>query len=554
MSSAQTMMRRRSWRAIAASIAAAALVCMLAACGRPGTAAPVVTGAPALVSDALHECVHAHRPGRQVLQLPAPDGGWSGHPQAVVVLNALAGEVDIRHGRRDRCGTLADARTLDSRFRAGVGTVLVPEPGDTAPIEIEYDANPLPLWRPIVQLGEPAPVQRADIGRFAIRIASLAVVLTLVMSALLSFVATRERAFLTYAATVSVFAVWLALLSNMWAWPRPWLPIAGFAIEAMVGLAVALVGVTTLALVRQSWLRRRLPQVERGVRQGARVLIVVGLGAPLMPPVVLAAMSVAAEVGFYLLAVIFAGVAIAAMLRRRNGGASLLAGVMPFLAVGIMETFAPTALALWKVEAFMLSGGWLALTCSMVLTLRLGVLRQQRDEMTRLAQTDPLTGLPNRRAALEQLERSIAAARAGGTPLTVAFLDLDHFKRINDLHGHECGDRVLRHVAHALRGAVRAADHVARMGGEEFLVILPGADPDHARMRIDALRAMLSGTAVVLDVPGLEVTLSAGISALRSDDTGVDALLQRADTAMYAAKHAGRDRTELEAPRPALVD
>ncbi|MFL6586401.1 MAG: diguanylate cyclase [Luteimonas sp.] len=539
---------------MAVSIAGIFLVCTLAACGRLGTAAPVVTGAPALVSDTQHECVHAHRPGRLLLQLPAPEGGWSGHPQAVVVLNALSGEVDIRHGQRDRCGTLTDARTLDSRFRAGVGTVLVPDAGDTAPIEIEYDANPLPLWRPIVQLGEPAPVQRADIGRFAIRVASLAVVLTLVMSALLSFIATRERAFLTYAGTVGMFAIWLALLSGMWAWPRPWLPIAGFAVEAMVGLAVALVGMTTLALVRQSWLRRRLPQVERSVRGGARALIIAGLCAPLLPPAMLAAMSVATEVGFYVLALVFAGVAVTALARRRGGGASLLSGVLPFLAVAALEAFAPMTLALWKVEAFMLSGGWLALTCSMVLTLRLGVLRQQRDEMTRLAQTDPLTGLPNRRAALEQLERSIEAARASGAPLTVAFIDLDHFKRINDRYGHECGDRVLRHVAHALRGAFRSADHVARMGGEEFLVILPGADPDHARLRVDTLRAMLSSTGVVLDKPGMQVTLSAGISALRADDAGVDALLQRADTAMYAAKHAGRDRTELESPQPALVD
>lgn len=529
-------------------------MCMLAACGQPGTTAPVITGAPALASDAQHECVHMHRPGRQVLSLPAPKGGWSGHPQAVVVLNALSGEVDIRHGQRDRCGTLADARTLDSRFRAGVGTVLVPDAGDTAPIEIEYDANPLPLWRPIVQLGEPAPVQRADIARFAIRIASLAVVLTLVMSALLSFVATRERAFATYAGTVSVFAIWLALLSGMWAWPRPWLPITGFAVEATVGLAVALVGMTTLALLRQSWLHDHQPQVERSVRWGARGLVIAGLCAPLLPLAVLAPMSVAAEVGFYLLALMFAGTAITGLVQRRRGGASLLAGVLPFLAVGALEAFAPMTLALWKVEAFMLSGGWLALTCSMVLTLRLGTLRQQRDEMTRLAQTDALTGLPNRRAALAQLERSIASARASGAPLTIAFLDLDHFKRINDRYGHASGDRVLRHVAHALRGAFRTADHVARIGGEEFLAILPGADPDHARVRVDTLRAMLSNTGVVLGKPAMQVTLSAGISMLRDDDAGVEALLQRADAAMYAAKHAGRDRTELDGTRPALID
>lgn len=537
------------------SIAITVLACALVACGRTGTPAPVITGAPAMASDAQHECVHVHRPGmRQVLQLSAPEGGWSGHPQAVVVLNAVSGEVDIRHGERDRCGTLEDARTLDSRFRAGVGTVLVPEAGDTAPIEIEYDANPLPLWRPIVQLGEPAPVQRADIVRFAIRVASLAVVLTLVMSALLSFVATRERAFLTYAATVGVFAIWLAVLSGLWAWPRPWLPIAGFTIGTLIGLAVALVGATTLALVRQSWLRMRTPWLERSVRIAARVLVIAGLSAPLLPPGALAVMSVVTEAGFYLLALAFVVAAVVALWQRHSGGASLLAGVAPFLAVGAMEAFAPTALALWKVEAFMLSGGWLALTCSMVLTLRLGLLRRQRDEMKRLAQTDPLTGLPNRRAALECLDHCIAEARKTAAPLTVVFIDLDHFKRINDLHGHECGDRVLRHVAHTLRGAFRSGDHVARMGGEEFLVMLPGADPEHARIRVETLRTMLTGTPLVLNIAGLKVTLSAGISALRPDDAGGASLLQRADAAMYAAKHGGRDRTELEQADEALAD
>lgn len=535
------------------SIALAALMCTLAACGRAGMPAPVVIGGPALASDAHHECVHMHQPGRrQVLQLSAPQGGWSGHPQAIVVLNALAGEVDIRHRERERCGTLADARTLDSRFRAGVGTVLVPAAGDTAPIEIEYDANPLPMWRPIVQLGEPAPVQRADIVRFAIRVASLAVVLTLVMSALLSFVATRERVFLSYAATAGAFAIWLALLSGLWAWPRPWLPLANYAVETLIGLGVALVGATTLALVRQSWLRRRAPGLELGTRLAAWTLVLIGLSAPLLSPDALAAMSVVTEIALYALALAFAVAAIVALCRRHSG-ASLLAGVAPFLAVAVMELFAPSTLALWKVEAFMLSGGWLALMCSMVLTLRLGALRRQRDEMKRLAQTDALTGLPNRRAALECLAICIDTARETGAPLTLVFIDLDHFKRINDVHGHGCGDRVLRHVARTLCAAFRSGDHVARMGGEEFLVILPGADPEHARIRIESLRTMLSGTAAVLDVAGLNVTLSAGISALRAGDVDGAALVQRADAAMYAAKHAGRDRTEMERPAGALA-
>ncbi|UNK42981.1 GGDEF domain-containing protein [Luteimonas sp. S4-F44] len=522
-------------------------VLSLAACVGWHHDAPVVTGLPTTAVEASQACDHAHTGPHVALRLPAPEGGWSGAPQAVVVMNTFAGSVDIQHGTRLRCGSPEDARTLDSRFRAGVGAVIVPEAGDTAPIEVGFDDNALPLWRPIVQLGQPAPIQRADIARFAVRIASITVVLTLLVSALLAFFATRERAFANYAMAASLFALWQALLSGLWAWPRPWLPVAGAAVPVLVALGLGMAGLTASALLRQSGLRRRRPRLDRATTWGARGLIAMAAVVPWLPTQAVAALSVAIELGFYLLCLAFAITALAALTQRRGDGLLLLAGVIPFLPIAGLQAAWPDGLALWKVEAFMLAGAWLALTCSMTLTLRLGRLRRQRDEMRMLAQTDALTGLPNRRAALERLEQCVADARVTDTPLTIAFLDVDHFKRINDVHGHETGDRVLRHVARALRHAFRDADHIARMGGEEFLAILPGAEPVHAQTRIDVLRVSLQDIGTALGITGLRVTLSAGVSALHPLDRDTAALLRRADSAMYAAKRGGRDRTETAA-------
>ncbi len=521
------------------------LLCALAACGRVSDG-QLVIGAPADSEETQRACEHDHRKTRHRLLLPAPENGWSGDPQAVVVMNTLQGEVDIRHGDRDRCGTQQDARTLDSRFRSGMGTVLVPARGDTAPIEIEFDQPLLPLWRPIVRLGEPASVQRQDNARFSMRVASVAIMLSLMVSALLTFVSTRERSFLSFAVIAAWTAAWMALLSGLWAYPQPWLPLGDASLNVLVASGVAMSGFTAHALVRQSWVRDYAPVIGRLSARTAPLVLLVALAVGLLPDALLSIASTVAEIGFYLLCLALMLLAIAGLVRGTRQRAATLCAVLPLVLVGMLEAFAPALLARWKVEALMLACNWLALTSSMVLTLSLGPLRQQRDEMRRLAQTDSLTGLPNRRAGLARLEASRTEARASAVPLSVVFVDIDHFKRINDRHGHAVGDRVLQHVATTLRSAFRGSDYVARVGGEEFLVILPGAGPGDAAQRTESLRRALHASIDSLGVAGLHISLSAGISELRDDDADTAPLLRRADAAMYAAKHAGRDRVHIE--------
>jgi two-component system cell cycle response regulator len=152
-----------------------------------------------------------------------------------------------------------------------------------------------------------------------------------------------------------------------------------------------------------------------------------------------------------------------------------------------------------------------------------------------LLREDALTGLSNRRAILTQLGGMVSAARRHGHPLSIAVLDLDHFKWVNDRHGHKTGDEVLVAAAHALGTHLRAEDQLGRLGGEEFLVLLPDTDGVAAVHVAEKLRAALAGASAPV-----RVTVSVGVATW--DGEAPEDLLQRADEALYAAKDAGRDR------------
>jgi len=152
-------------------------------------------------------------------------------------------------------------------------------------------------------------------------------------------------------------------------------------------------------------------------------------------------------------------------------------------------------------------------------------------EVQDLARHDALTGLPNRRVLQELLPREMARARRAESSLCLAIIDIDHFKRYNDTHGHLAGDEVLRACAREWDGALRAEDTLVRFGGEEFLVLLPDTDPEQAAEIVERLRQQTP----------LEQTCSAGL-ALWDSVESIDDLLRRADEALYLAKAGGRDQ------------
>lgn len=160
------------------------------------------------------------------------------------------------------------------------------------------------------------------------------------------------------------------------------------------------------------------------------------------------------------------------------------------------------------------------------------------EQVQRMADTDALTGLANRRTFARTLEREVARAERRGEPLTLAMIDVDHFKKINDKHGHPAGDEVLRRVASALKEECRAFDTPARYGGEEFAVILPACSSKESPRVAERLRRGMSRVGM-----DFAVSASAGIATFPTHATDAEALVRAADAALYESKEAGRDCT-----------
>jgi two-component system cell cycle response regulator len=173
------------------------------------------------------------------------------------------------------------------------------------------------------------------------------------------------------------------------------------------------------------------------------------------------------------------------------------------------------------------------------LTSKLGVARRE-------ALMDPLTHLWNRRGASVLLKAAMEKADAHGLPLTLALLDLDHFKRINDRHGHQCGDDVLRKIASRLLTSVRGEDFVCRFGGDEFFVLMIDTDAKLASRITERIRQAITESPVPTRDGPMPLSMSIGFT-VRSPKEGasIDALLERADQALLQSKASGRNRVRM---------
>lgn len=168
-------------------------------------------------------------------------------------------------------------------------------------------------------------------------------------------------------------------------------------------------------------------------------------------------------------------------------------------------------------------------------------LQRELDETSELVRFDPLTGVLNRKGLDEALEREIARMRRQSTVMCVGMLDLDNFKQLNDTFGHRTGDEALRHLADVAREALRQEDIIGRIGGEEFLVLLPNADEEQAIQIMTRLQRALTSHIFLAENSRVLITFSAGIARVPPESNAHDAI-DRADKAMYAAKRAGKNR------------
>jgi two-component system chemotaxis response regulator CheY len=162
-----------------------------------------------------------------------------------------------------------------------------------------------------------------------------------------------------------------------------------------------------------------------------------------------------------------------------------------------------------------------------------------------LANTDPLTGLPNRRAFMHRMEQELSRAQREKNPLSVILADVDHFKNVNDTYGHQIGDLVLQRFVHQLKTAARPYDFPGRYGGEEFLFCFPGVDDVQATTVAERMRGHIEDMEIILDdeSQSIRITASFGTASYSSESgENIDSLIKRADDALYLAKKKGRNR------------
>ncbi|MBX4906563.1 MULTISPECIES: GGDEF domain-containing protein [Rhizobium] len=196
---------------------------------------------------------------------------------------------------------------------------------------------------------------------------------------------------------------------------------------------------------------------------------------------------------------------------------------------------------LWMTEAVQ-KNGWMLCIASDITRLKVHgrTVRQDRDQAIKASYTDELTGVANRRFVMARVEDMLEAARHGSSGCLAVF-DIDNFKRINDRLGHHAGDLVLRDFAHRIHQNVRRNDCFGRVGGEEFLLVMPATGPEDALAMVERMLTVIRFSRPLPDSPDFSYTCSAGIAACVPTDSASE-LYRRADQALYDAKMSGRDR------------
>jgi diguanylate cyclase (GGDEF)-like protein len=480
------------------------------------------------------------------LAMPAGGGWWrldpaaSGPDRLLLVYHPYSARVSVRMppDYRLRARTIFEA-DLDPAWSRRALAFPLKAPG---PVFIGIEGARYPLQVAIRDAREHIAEDR---GHTRVLFTSIGVLVGVSLVALVFWLVLRDRIYLWYAACMASQMLYL-LCSNGEAYAMPGLRLLGrFAAPGVWFVATLSTIVSVNFLLVFADLRARVPRLSR-------LLLLFGAWLPML----LLALLVSpwpADKGWFpgignLLLLLANIVAIAALtLAWRRGGRHAGQMLLAWVPLVVVSTARAVQLSIGAPLSPWLEYGLpLVLACTAVVLMlgladRMQAFRSERDRARQDAQHDPLSGAYNRVGIMQRLQHAVAEARAGSRQLAVLFLDIDHFKRINDTHGHALGDACIRQLSWLVQEELMPGESFGRLGGEEFMLVLPGVNGRHARDAAERLRRKVEGRSVVLDGVRVGMTVSIGSVEYAAPETA-DALVRRADAAMYAAKEAGRNR------------
>ncbi len=439
--------------------------------------------------------------------------------------------------------TVFDA-TLDPRFSRRA--LAFPLDAD-GPVFLQVDGARYPLQ--IAVRGTDAHIAD-DLVHVRVISTVTGVLMGISLVVLLFWLMLRERVYLLYAITMSLQLLYV-LCSYGEAYALPGLrALSRFGAQGIWVIATLGTAAAAFFLIDLAGLQQRAPWPARLLRWigGHASLALVALLLLPWP----ASKEWFPSVGnlTLLLANLLAltGLAVALFRGERRAGYALLAWV-PLVSLSTaraVQLGIGMPLTPWVEYGLPIGLAFASILLVLVLADRMLTVRRERDNAKQHAERDALTDVLNRSGIEQRLDWAIASTRGEKVALCAAFLDLDHFKHINDSHGHGVGDDCLRALVRTAAAEMQYGDHIGRMGGEEFVLVLPGSNRRHARDTAERIRVGVENLRVTVGDTVLSFTVSIGVAECDGDDTAAS-LVERADQAMYAAKRSGRNRVVVAA-------
>ena len=480
------------------------------------------------------------------LAMPARGGWWrldpasSGPDRLLLVYHPYSARVSVRlpPDYRVQTHTIFEAN-LDPAWSRRALAFPLKAPG---PVLIGIEGARYPLQ---VAIRDARAHNAEDRAHNRVLFTSIGVLIGVSLVALVFWLVLRDRMHLWYAACMATQMLYL-LCSNGEAYAIPGLRLLGrFGAPGVWFVATLATIVAVHFLLVFAELRTRVPRLSR-------LLLVVGAWLPMLL-LVLLVLPWPADKNWFpgignLLLLLANVVAIVALTRAwlvggRHAGQMLLAWV-PLV---VMSTARAVQLSIgaplspWLEYGLPLALAYAAVLLMIGLADRMQAFRSERDRARQDAQHDPLSGAYNRIGIMHRLQHAVSEARSEPRQLAVLFLDIDHFKQINDTHGHALGDACIRQLARLVQEDLLPGESFGRLGGEEFMLVLPGANGRRARDTAEHLRRKVELRCAAIDDVPVGMTVSIGSAEFSSPETA-EALVKRADAAMYAAKKAGRNR------------